>query len=400
VSSLTRRGWALFGAAIGLYVGGRLLGLEQLSVLAAAAGLLLAGAAVWVRLHPFALVASRALHERFQVGVDGRVDLALTSRASRPTPTLAASDSFDRGRRTARFLVPPMRPGDTARAAYRVPTERRGRFVIGPLRCTLTDPFGLARRSAPVLGTDEVIVHPRVHDVLALPEAGGEELDRDTPKLRGQPDPGNEFLTLREYTPGDDLRRVHWRSTARHGTLMVRQEESRRRAPVLVMLDVRPNAHDRTSFEIAVEAVASIVRALDREGRPVELMTSLGQTLGTPGRRHLASVLDELAVVEPHGADRFGAPFTGRRSASLVAVVGAMRPDDPGALGMFVRTGGLLTVVATRPSSVAVVPRGRRVRPLLVGVTPEHPFPVAWNEAVLSWQRTARQLRLASPSPH
>jgi uncharacterized protein (DUF58 family) len=395
---LTRRGWALLGAGVGLYVGGRLLGLVQLSVLAAGAILLIAGAAIWVRLHPFVLRADRSLHERFQVGVDGRVDLAVESHSDRATPTLAASDSFDKGRRTARFLVPPMRPGDVARAAYRVPTERRGRFVIGPLRCTLTDPFGVARRSAKVLGTDEVIIHPRVHDVLALPEAGGEDLDRDTPKLRGQPDSGNEFLTLREYAPGDDLRRVHWRSTARRGQLMVRQEESRRRAPVLVVLDVRPGAHDRVSFEIAVEAAASIVHALDREARPVELITSLGKVLGSPGRRHIASVLDELAVVEPHGVDRFAGAVATRRSMSLVAVVGALRGADTAALGMMTRAGGLLTVVTTRGGAPGLAP-GRRVRPLIVGVTPERPFPMAWNEAVLRWQRSARQLHPVSPSP-
>jgi uncharacterized protein (DUF58 family) len=232
-----------------------------------------------------------------------------------------------------------------------------------------------------------------------VPEAGGEDLDRDTPKLRGQPDAGQEFLTLREYAPGDDLRRVHWRSTARHGTLMVRQEESRRRAPVLVVLDVRPGAHDRTSFEVAVEAAASIVHALDREGRPVELITSLGKVLGSPGRRHMASVLDELAVVEPHGMDRFAGAVASRRAGSLVAIVGSLRGDDAGALGMMTRAGGLLTIVTTRAAAAPAIAGGRRVRPLLVGVSPDRPFPTAWNEAVLLWQRSARQLHPASPSP-
>jgi uncharacterized protein (DUF58 family) len=399
VSALTRRGWALLGAAVGLYAGSRLLGLVQLAALAAGAGVLIVGAVVWVRYHSFSVTARRSLHERFQVGVEGRVDLVVTSKSARPTPTLIAADSFDRGRRTARFLVPPMRPGETARAAYRVPTDRRGRFLIGPLRFTLADPFGLARHGQRVLGTDEVIIHPRVHDVLPLPEAGGEDLDRDTPKLRGQPDTGNEFLTLREYAPGDDLRRVHWRSTARRGTLMVRQDEARRRAPVLVVLDVRPAAHDRESFERAVEAAASIVHSLDREGRPVELITSLGKVLGTQGRRHIASVLDELAVVEPHGMDRFGSAVASRRAASLVAVLGASHGDDAGALGTMTRTGGLLTVVTTRGGAVPALAPGRRARRLLVRATPDRPFPQAWNEAVLQWQRSARQLHPASPSP-
>jgi len=399
MSALTRRGWALCGAAIGLYVGGRLLGLVQLSVLAAGAVVLIAGAIIWVRLHPLDIDAQREVPQRLQVGVDGRVDLTLVSRARRALPTLTASDAFDQGRRTARFLVPPMKPGETARAAYRVPTERRGRFIVGPLRGTLSDPFGIARKSDQVLGTDEAIVYPRVHEVFAVPETAGEDFDRETPRLRGQPDAGNEFLTLREYAPGDDLRRVHWRSTARRDTLMVRQDESRRRAPVLVVLDVRPGAHDRASFETAVEAAASIVNALERESRPVELVTSLGQTVGAPGRRHMASVLDELAIIEPHGADRFAVAQL-RARASLVAIIGASHGDDTTALSALVRPGGMLTVVATRiERAAAFAPRGRRIRPLLVGVTPDRPFPLAWNEAVIRWQRTARHQHPVSPSP-
>ena len=89
---------------------------------------------------------------------------------------------------------------------------------------------------------------------------------------------------------------------------MMRQNEARRRTPVLVLLDVRPGAHDRASFERAVEACASIVTAIDRTDRPVEVMLSTGQMIGTPGRRHLGTVMDELAVVEPHGPDRIVAP--------------------------------------------------------------------------------------------
>jgi uncharacterized protein (DUF58 family) len=180
---------------------------------------------------------------------------------------------------------------------------------------------------------------------------------------------------------------------------MVRQEEARRRAPVLVVLDVRPSAHDRQSFEVAVEAAASIVHALDREGRPVELITSLGKVLGAPGRRHIASVLDELAVVEPHGLDRFASSVARRRSASLVAIVGSTHGEDVGALGLMTRAGGLLTVVTTRAGAAPAIGPGRRSRRMLVGVTPDRPFPQAWNEAVLRWQRSARQPHHASHSP-
>jgi len=394
---LTARGWSLLGASVGLYVGSRILGLVQLAVLAAGAGLLLAGAWWWARSRSVELVATRHLAERLQVGVEGRVDLEITASGTRPTPTLTVADAFDRGRRLARLLLPPLPPGEVARAAYRIPTERRGRYEIGPLRASVSDPFGVVRRSLPLLGSEEVLVYPRIHDVVAPPHGGGEDVDRDARQVRGRPDPAGEFLTLREYAPGDDLRHVHWRSTARLDEVMVRQGELRRRAPAQVLLDTRPGAHDRASFEVAVEACASIVTALERDRRPVHVVTAGGQLLGHAGQRHLASVLDELAVVETRGTDHFAALRSGRRAPLLVAVAGRLRVDDVAALSAIVRRGGLLVVVATRAESSLAL----RARPdlLVVPITQHESFADAWTEAVLRWQRNVLRSRLAGFSP-
>lgn len=394
---LTRRGWSLLGASGGLWLGAQVLGLVHLVVLAVAGLLLLAAAVAWVRWHPLHLRARRALRERLQVGGEGRVDLTVEHPTGRTTPTLALDDAFEGGRRAARFLLAPGAPGESARAAYRVPTDRRGRFELGPLRATVTDPFGLAGATRAVLGTEEFIVYPRVHEILPLPEVGGDELDRDQPRAHGRPDAAGEFLTLRDYAPGDDLRRVHWRSTARRDRLMVRQHEARRRSAVIVVLDVRPGAHDHASFERAVEACASIATALDRAERHFDVMLSTGAALGRPGRRHLISVLDELAVVEPHGPERIVAATSRRRTGALVAVTGRVDTGDLGALAVLVRSGGSLTLVATRDDVAAAPPPGRRVRPVVVHATPDRPFRKSWNEAVLSWSRRAGIP--ASPSP-
>src|SRR4029079_12413593 len=137
-----------------------------------------------------------------------------------------------------------------------------------------------------ILGSEDVVVYPRVHDIVAPPEVGGLDLDRDHPAVRARVEPSGDFMTLRDYAPGDDLRHVHWRSTARRGHLMMRQNETRRRAPALVLLDVRPGAHDRHSLERAVDACASIASALDRASRPFDVMWSTGTIVGAPGRRH------------------------------------------------------------------------------------------------------------------
>jgi uncharacterized protein (DUF58 family) len=394
---LTRRGWSIVGAAAGLFIGARLLGLVQLAVLAIAATILVVGAYIWVRAHAPMLQAQRALKERLQVGVDGRVDLLL--RTARRTPTLAIADSFDHGRRAARFLLPPLVVDEQARAAYRFPTDRRGRFEVGPLRATVTDPFGLATLSRRVLASEDVIVYPHVHDLPAPPEVAGLDLDRDHPAVRARVEPTGDFMTLRDYAPGDDLRHVHWRSTARRGHLMMRQNETRRRAPVLVVLDVRPGAHERASFERAVEACASIATALARAGRPFEVVWSTGVVVGAPGRRHLATVMDELAVVQPHGPDKIVLATTRRRSSAVVAVMGRDLPHDAAALGVLVRDGGLLLRVATNGTPAGVAPaRTRRFRVVAIPAY-DRPFPTAWNEAMLQWQRSGNRPTSTSHAP-
>jgi uncharacterized protein (DUF58 family) len=391
---ITRRGWALIGSAAGLFVAGRILGLVQLAVLALAALITIVVAMVWVRANTPRLHARREVKERLQVGVQGRVDVVVEATGN--TPTLSINDAFDGGRRAARLLLAPLHAGEEARAAYRFPTDRRGRFEVGPLRATVSDPFGLVQGSRHVLGVEHVIVYPRVRDLLPPPETGGLDLDREQPQVRSRIEPSGEFHTLRDYAPGDDLRHVHWRSTARRGHLMMRQNEARRRTPVLVMLDVRPGAHDRASFERAVEACASIVTAIDRSGRPVEVMLGTGTTIGTQGRRHLGSVMDELAVIEPHGPERIVAAETRRRTGALVAIVGRVEAVDAAALAVLIRDGGQLTVVACVPEATDVLLRTRRLRrPFLIANGTQRPLTETWNEAVVRWQPNAHRSQSA-----
>lgn len=391
----------MLGATVAMIAAARLLGLPQLLVAGTSLLCLLVICAVWTASRPGSLVAARDLPERVHVGSDGRVDLTVVHDGSQRSPTVAFTDDFDGGERTARFLLPPLDAGATARAAYRIPTEARGRHELGPLVATIGDAFGIARRRWQAAGCEEVIVHPRVHDIVALPELGGVGIDTDSRDVLGRPDTSGEFHTLREYGAGDDLRRVHWKATARRGRMMVRQHESRRRAPVLVMLDVRVTAHDRASFERAVEAVASIVTALERTDRAVDVITTMGDRIGQPGRRHLASVLDELAVIEPVGADRIVPALRGQRAHTLVAVMGAMRAGDHDALEILVRRRGGLALVRCHAGSGTPPPAGgSRLRRLHVDLfDPSAPLGPTWNHAVFTWQRHAHTSLHSSPSP-
>ena len=392
-TGLTRRGWSLTGAAFGLVIGSYLLGTIEMLVIGLAALLLVLGAAAWLRFQsPLALAVSRRVHpDRLHVGSEGRIDLLVENLGTRATPLLAATDWFDEGRRAARFLVPPLAAGATARAAYRIPTRRRGRYRVGPLAIGVTDPFGVARRTEPSAGEAELIVRPRVHDILA-PVAVGSRISAEHEASAARAvvsDLGDEFVTLREYEVGDDLRRVHWRSTARTGELMIRQDEARWRSRAAVVLDVQPGAHDSASFEVAVEAAASVTARLARLRRRVELITSAGEVLGTGGDpRH--DVIDVLATVGPDETDRLATVFeqlrSHRRVDLVVAVLGRVTPDTLRALGAF---GGIgVIVVLTQPA--AIVPHTA----LVVVDASSTPFAAAWNETLSRASRGRRPTTL------
>ena len=380
---LTRRGWSLAGAAAGLFVAGRLLGTVEFAILATGVVVLLAVGALWTRSRRFDLTARRSVRPaRLHVGGDGRVDLLVANRADRTTPMLAVTDMFDDGRRAARFSLAPLPTGCTARAAYRIPTSRRGRYRIGPLALTVTDPFGVARRTWTQTNPSDVLICPRIHDILVPRQAGGRVVASvETVQARAQAADGEEFLTLREYEVGDDLRRVHWRSSARRDELMIRQDEAQWRARTVVILDTRPEAHRGASFEIAVEATASIVDRLTRMRRRIDVSASDGAPLTTGRARDGWAVMDRLATIEPEGDDRFGAVLAAHgahRTASLViAVAGTLSTADTNALA------GL----SSRATVILVATRSDDYRPLaragvIVVDAATEPFPVAWNRAI------------------
>jgi uncharacterized protein (DUF58 family) len=379
--SLTRRGWSLTGAAMGLVVGSFLLGALEMLVLGIAALVLVAAVALWLRVQapPELAVSRRVRPDRLHVGTEGRIDLLVENLGGRATPLLAATDWFDEGRRAARFLVPPLAPGASARAAYRIPTRRRGRYRVGPLGVSVTDPFGLARRSEPSAGEADLVVRPRVHEIVA-PVAVGSRISAEHEATSARAvvsDLGDEFVTLRDYQLGDDLRRVHWRSTARTGELMIRQDEARWRSHAAVVLDVTPGAHDAESFEVAVEAAASVTARLVRLRRRVEVVTSAGEVLGTGGdSRH--DVIDTLATVGPDERDRLPTVLENlrahRRVDLVVAVLGRVAPDTLHALGAL--TGIGVVVVLTRPAAI------RPAASVLVVDASATPFATAWNQTL------------------
>src|SRR5262249_37065744 len=147
------------------------------------------------------------------------------------------------GTRGALLHLAPLRPGESARAAYRLPTTRRGIIARGPPGLQGGGPFGLAAPSAGAAPGPRLTVDPPLQRIAAPPRGG----DRDphgataNPNVLGQQ--GDDFYSLREYVVGDDLRRVHWPSTARRDELMVRHDEMPWQDRTTVVLDVRRASH-------------------------------------------------------------------------------------------------------------------------------------------------------------
>jgi uncharacterized protein (DUF58 family) len=150
---------------------------------------------------------------------------------------------------------------------------------------------------------------------------------------------------VREYRVGDDLRRIHWRSTARVDELMVRREEQPHQSRATLVLDTRSTAHrgsgPASSFEYAVSAAASVASHLGGLGFTVRLLTddvrateATWHDRGVGGAAEMQLILDTLAVIAPSRRTNFSAASVDRSSSGLVvAVVGALTDADMAALG-------------------------------------------------------------------
>jgi uncharacterized protein (DUF58 family) len=295
---LTRTGWLTAILAIIAGVAGRLFAIVELFVIAAVLGSLVLVTLAWVRMTAVRLRVSRVVTPaRVHAGESTRIEVSAKNTGAGRTPVLHLSDPVA-GTRGARLHLAPLRGNDTAHAAYRLPTDKRGIVNVGPLQLEIADPFGLARRRAIAAPVQSVTIYPHV-DTIRVPSLGGDEDPHGaairTNKL-GQT--SEEFFALRQYVLGDDLRRVHWKSTARSQELMVRQDENPWQDRTTIALDVRPGSYDEAAFERAVSAAASVASAAFRQRHVVRVVSSDGFDSGVgAGLSQAEAILAYLAGV-------------------------------------------------------------------------------------------------------
>jgi uncharacterized protein (DUF58 family) len=211
------------------------------------------------------------------------------------------------------------------------PVERRVHSV-GPLVARITDPLGLAEHSRTLVGHSRLIVIPVVVSLTGLP-AGGELGASEAGGGRVGVGPGQDALVVRSYRQGDDMRKVHWRTTARRDELMVRVEEWPERGGATVLLDHRGGAHRGSgadsSLEYAVSLAASVYVHLRQHGQQVRLVTADGllQAGAADGTDHtIDSALDALAALRATDQRDLASGPAMAGWQDVVAVLGALGP--------------------------------------------------------------------------
>lgn len=390
---LTRSGWIVAGAAVLLVVAGRLFGIFELFLVGAGAAALAAVAVVVVRRTCLRLEVARQLHPpRVHAGSPSRVELRVRNRGTLRTPLLGLRDPVGSGR-SARVVLAPLGRDEVVRAAYRLPTEARGILTVGPLAVEVTDPFGLASLATPAAPKAELTVWPAIDDITPLPHTSGDDPHGGADHPNTLSTAGDDFYALRPYTVGDDLRRVHWRTTARRDELTVRQDEMPWQGRSTVLLDTRRAAHSPATFERAVSAAASVIVACAHRRHLLRLLTTAGQDSGFgAGSAHVEAIMEHLAAVRLVEAGRLGVVLASlqRRGGggALAALVGGRASADFDALARLRPLFPSLTVVAfvrgvagevdARPSSHN--PSSRPAGALVIDEDTE--FAPRWDEAM------------------
>ena len=356
LAGLTVRGRCLLAAGFAALVPGLALG--ELNVTRVGVFLLVVPIASYalVSRTRYRLTCTRRLEPvRVALGDAARVVLKLQNVSRLPTGVMLAEDTvpYMLGGRP-RFVLDRVLPQRTLTVDYTVRSQVRGRFRVGPLTVRLTDPFGLCELTRAFTSSEPLVVTPRVQ---ALPDVrlGGEWAGAGESLMRSVATSGEDDAATREYRLGDDLRRIHWRSTARRGELMVRREEQPWQSRAVILLDSRAGIHHGdgplSSLEWSVSAAASIGVHLNRGGFSVRLVTDTSEevTAAATGADSFESVLLDVLAVQTSSPGLSVSPGInalrrGGREELLVAIVGPMTDDDLQPLARIVQGGSAIGI--------------------------------------------------------
>jgi len=289
-------GWAVTALAIAALAAFGLLGWHELLAMTVVLTTMLASAVI-LSLGNTSFKATIDVSEK-RVTVSDTVQVEVHVDNPGSVPTASARGDLPIGDDHERFTIPTLAAGQSRQTNVEFTAIRRAILPIGPLSIRKGDPFGLVRHEKKLVDQINVFIHPQTIMLNTL-NAG---IPRD---LEGQPsgeivDDDLDFYGIREYEPGDDVRNVHWLSTAKTGSLMIRQYEATRRTDTALTISVNPDDYmDAREFELAVSIHASIgVRCLQQH-RPVS--TQAGTEHARP--RNTTEFLDGCSAIEPDPDD-------------------------------------------------------------------------------------------------
>ena len=342
---LTPSGWLLLAGSALLVAAGRVFGSAELLAVGVAGTAVAVLSMAYVRLRRPLRVITRSLKpQQAHVGDECLVRLELANPGAIRTPVLQLADdiSFTNKSSTSitrspNLMVAPVRADEALRVTYRLPTQERGRVVVGPLTLTVADPLAMAARTFHIGGQAEALVYPATHPIEPPPRLPGNSFDavRRSPMAQS----GDELYGLRPFQRGDDPRRIHWRSSAHHDELIVRQFEEFSHTHTTVLLDTRTadGAEAQSErFEAMVSAAASICRASQGRGDQIRLATTADYDSGYGAdSAHLHKIYEHLALVSPDTGDLIGAvERLGREHGGglIVAVAAALDGTEPRSL--------------------------------------------------------------------
>lgn len=367
LSGLTTRGRVFLAAGLTAVVCAAIVGhrpLVQVGVFVAALPLL---SAAWIARARYRLALSRQVNPPLvSAGQPATVQLTVSNEARTPTGVLLLEDQlpYVLGSRP-RFVLEGLGYGWRRHVSYPVRSDVRGVYDVGPMSVRVTDPFGLIELGRAFHTTGTLTVTPRV---VPLPPiaVGGAWTGAGDNRPRAFAIGSAEDVTVREYRRGDDLRRVHWRSSARVGELMVRREEQPWQSRATVFLDNRVISHRgrgvASSLESAVSVAASVAVHLSQRGYAVRLVTASGEDPSTAWHSRTAQVntaplLEALAVVPAESSPRLDTTWLTEsgQGGLLIAVLGGLADQDAPILNRMVHhaatTGAIcLDVDAWAPS--------------------------------------------------
>jgi uncharacterized protein (DUF58 family) len=358
LAGLTVRGRAFLAAGVTAVVCALALGedsLTRVGVLVAALPLI---TAAYIARSRYRLALVRTVTPQLvAAGQPALVRLTLTNEGRTPSGLLLLEDRvpYVLGARP-RFVLEGIGQGWRRHVTYQVRSDVRGRFEIGPMSVRVTDPFGMVELGRAFQTSVPLTVTPRTVPLPSIPLGGAWTGSGDN-RPRAFASGSAEDVTVREYRRGDDLRRVHWRSSARVGELMVRREEQPWQSRATLFLDNRTRAHRghgiASSLEAAVSAAASVAVHLSQRGFTVRLVTATGEDPGAAwhfreAELNTGPLLEALAVVQPtaHAQYDTGWLAESAHGGLVVAVLGAIDGHDQPLLRRMLHHAGSALAIA------------------------------------------------------